>query len=175
MLQKLFLVFIYSLLSVSSEDNFIEWSPSRKLSWSDFQGAPDPSSSNAALTHSGINVEFGYNRSTLTHAIKCRFNKSLSWGRIKNDYILNHEQGHFDISEGYARMLHKSLKEYVFNSKTVSSDLNKIHSNVMQQHVKMQQQYDLQTNHSLNAEKQKEWNIKIDSLLRAYEAYSNYR
>lgn len=88
MLQKLLLSLIPVFLFLSAEDNLIEWSPSRKLTWDDFKGAPNPASTNAALTNSSINVEFGYNNRGLTYTIKCRFNKTLSWGRIKNDYIL---------------------------------------------------------------------------------------
>ena len=169
------MVLVFGLLSFRSDNNLVDWDASRKLTWSDFKAAPDPSSGTAALTYSSINVEFGYNNSGLTHSIKCRFNKSLSWGRIKNDYILKHEQDHFDLAEVHARMLHKAMQEYSFNSKTVSADLNTIYNAVMKKHVSAQQEFDQQTNHSLIAEKQKEWDKKIDSLLKTYQAYANYR
>src|SRR3954464_14720897 len=99
MMQKLFLLLIPVFSFLSVDDNLIEWSPARKLTWSDFKGKPDPLSDNAALTNSTINFEYGITEKGFTHSIKCRFNKNLSWGRIKNEYILNHEQGHFDIAE----------------------------------------------------------------------------
>jgi len=33
----------------------------------------------------------------------------------KTDYLLNHEQRHFDIAEIFARKLRKELEEYTFN------------------------------------------------------------
>ena len=175
MFQKLLLVLVSLVFVQSADENLIEWNASRKLTWSDFKGTPNPSSTNAALTNSSITVEFGYNNKGLTHSIKCRFNKSLSWVRVKNDYILKHEQGHFDIAEIHARLLHRALLQYTFNSQTVGDDVNKIYGSVMEQHVQMQKSYDLQTNHSLDSTQQKVWNNKIASKLDEYEKYADYR
>lgn len=175
MLYKLLCLALTLSFTVPADENLIDWSPSRKLKWEDFKGAPDASSTNAALTNSTIKAEFGYNDKGLTHSIKCMFNKRLSWGRIKNDYILNHEQGHFDITEAHARLLHKNLSEYVFNSKTVGNDINKIYGETMQAHVTMQKQYDLLTNHSIDSAEQRKWDQKIDGLLKELEKFSNYR
>jgi hypothetical protein len=171
-----FLLILLSLLTVSiSEDNLIEWSASRKLTWEDFKGTPDPSSTNAALTNSSITVEFGYNHKGLTHSIKCRFNKSLSWGRIKNDYILNHEQGHFDIAEIHARLLHKALLNYTFNANSVSKDVSRIYEDVINKHVETQKSYDVETNHSIDSAQQRVWDIKITRLLKEKEEFADYK
>jgi hypothetical protein len=158
-----------------TDDNLIDWSADRPLTWSDFKGTPDRTSPNAALTHSSINVEFGFNEKGMTHTIKCRFNKSLSWGRIKNDYILNHEQGHFDIAEIHARLLHKALLDYSFNAKTVNDDVTKIYNKVVDAHVKLQKSYDAQTNHSIDTAQQNVWDKKIDSLLKVLKPFADYR
>lgn len=175
MLQKLFLVLLPLFWTPKIETDFIEWSPSRKLSWADFKGSPNPSSSNVALTNSSINAEFGFNNSKLIHTIKCRFSKSLSWVRVKTDYILNHEQGHFDIAEIHARILHKELQEYEFNAKTVNKDINRIYEEVMKLHVTTQKNYDLQTNHSIDTAKQGEWDRKIRAMLSDNKNYADYR
>ena len=60
MLQKLLLILLPVFTSLPVEDHLIDWSLSRRLTWSDFQGKVDPVSGNAALTNSGINVEFGF-------------------------------------------------------------------------------------------------------------------
>jgi predicted secreted Zn-dependent protease len=175
MVHKIFLLLFPLFLSLPKEDNIIEWSPTRKLTWADFKGSPDPASNNAALTSSAITVAFEYSNKGLTHTIKCKFNKLLSWGRIRNDYILNHEQGHFNIAEAHARLLHKNLNEYVFNSKTVSDDINKIYAETMKEHVAMQKQYDDVTNHSLDTAQQNLWDKKIDVMLKKLEGYSDYK
>jgi hypothetical protein len=175
MLHKLLLVLLPLFAAVPTEEKLIDWSPTRKLTWDDFKGAPDPASSNAALTNSGINVEFGMNDKKLTHSIRCRFNTEKSWGRIKTDYILNHEQGHFDITEIHARLLHKELSEYKFNGQTVNKDINSIYNGVMKLHVTAQKNYDLETNHSLDSTQQRLWDNKIVEMLKEYERYADYR
>ena len=178
-LKNVFLVIFLAVanlsLAQSKDEELLNWSASRKLTWKDFTASPDRTSSNAALTSSSINVEFGYNKSGLTYTIKCRFNKNLSWGRIKNDYILAHEQGHFDISELYARMLYKSLKEYSFNSRTVNKDINDLYNAMMKEHRDMQQLYDLETDHSRDASQQDRWEIKISELLDKYKDFAGYK
>lgn len=157
------------------EDDRIEWSASRKLTWEDFTGIPDPLSPNAALTSSAINIEYGYDKNGLKHSIRCRFNKSKSWVKIKNDYILNHEQRHFDIAEVHARKLHKEIKAYRFNSRTVDADINAIYAGVIQAHMETQQQYDLQTHHSLDSAQQGDWDRRVDAMLQSLAAFADYR
>ncbi len=174
-MHKFFLILLPLFFAGSADDNLIEWSPARKLKWEDFKGTPNPASTNAALTNSSITVEFGYNHKGLTHSIKCRFNKQLSWGRIKNDYILNHEQGHFDIAEIHARLLHKALLAYTFNANTVSNDVNKIYTDVMKMHTDTQQLYDQETNHSIDSATQRAWDTKIATMLKDNEEFASYK
>ena len=162
------------MLFSNSQSNLIEWSADRRLTWSDFKAQPDKASTNAALTSSSINIEFGYTGTSLKYNIKCRFDQKLSWGRIKNDYILAHEQGHFDIAEIHARKLNKMLKAYKFNNRTVGNDVNKIYDTVMKEHHALQSQYDQETNYSRNPAQQDAWLNKIDSTLKILQEFRNY-
>ena len=162
------------ILLSTKQSNLLEWSADRKLTWKDFKAPPDKNSTNAALTSSSINVEFGYNNSGLKFNIKCRFDQNLSWGRIKNEYILAHEQGHFDIAEIHARKLNKLLKAYKFNNRTVGQDVNKIYDMVMKEHHAFQSQYDLETNYSRDPAQQNAWKDKIEKVLEDLEAYKDY-
>ncbi len=173
MLYKLLLIFLPFV--ISGEDHLIDWTDSRKLTWEDFKGSPDVNSQMVALTSSTIKVEFGFSDKLFTHSIRCSFNKQKSWVTRKNDYILNHEQGHFDITEIHARILKKELVEYKFNGKTVNKDINDIYSDVMKRHVSTQQAYDLETNHSIDTTKQRHWDNKIDSLLSRYKKWADYK
>ena len=170
---------VFSLLllciTVIQSNNLIPWSASRKLTWSDFKGNPDPNSSNAALTSSNINIEFGYDEKGFQYSIKCRFDKDRSWVRIKNNDVLIHEQGHFDIAEVYARKLNKLMKAYQFNAKTAGSDVNQLYENTMKQHRQTQIQYDQETDYSRNRPKQEEWLKKITDDLTSLEAFANYQ
>jgi len=163
-----------SILAGIPQNNLIHWNSGRKLSWKDFQAQPDKNSTNAALTNSSINIEFGYSSKGLKYNIKCRFDQNLSWGRIKNDYILAHEQGHFDIAEIHARKLNKAMKSYKFDNRTVGKDVNKIYDTVMKNHHAFQSQYDGETNYSRDAAQQNHWKIKIEQILEELNEYRDY-
>lgn len=169
-----FFAFLLTALTGTEQASFIEWSASRKLTWDDFKAPPDPASTNAALTSSAINVEFGYDEEELQFNIKCSFDKNKSWVRIRNTAILLHEQGHFDIAELHARKLNKALKAYPFNAKTVSNDVNRIYDSVMALHHAAQNEYDKETDFSRNKEKQAIWLKKIAEDLQGLQMYAAY-
>jgi hypothetical protein len=160
---------------LQKEDDTMAWSATRRLAWSDFRGQPDDNSSDAALTSSSI--EFGYNydsRVGFTWHIKCLFDKNRSWGKVKNDYILAHEQGHFDITEIYARRLQKQFKEYHFNKEKAQKEVPALYQAIMKQQTETQQRYDDETNHSRVKDKQAAWLEKIKKELEEMKAYADY-
>ena len=176
---KLLLQFLLatSLCSFHSykDSSQIDWNADRKLSWEDFKAVPDAGSPNAALTGTNIKFDFSYNsESGFKYHVSCRFDKNSSWGRVKTDYILSHEQGHFDIAEIYARKLYKGLKEYKPDVKKANKEVNKIYENVMRGLRDEQIEYDRETNFSINKEKQNEWLKKISADLKSLEVYADY-
>lgn len=158
-----------------SQNNLINWEVDRKLSWNDFKARPVSNSDNVALTSSNINFKFGYGSSGFTYSITCQFDKTRSWVKIKNDHILAHEQGHFDIAEIHARKLKKALSEYVYRESTVSKDVSKLYQGLMKNHHERQILYDLQTDHSRKKDQQTMWLKKITAELKELSAYANYR
>jgi hypothetical protein len=174
MIVQLF-TFLLVAASLQQSNNLIDWNASRKLTWEDFKGAVDAESKNAALTSSSINIEFGYDDSGLEYSIKCSFNKQKSWVRIRNDEVLAHEQGHFDLAELHARKLFKAMKGYKFNAQTVSNDVNKIYDSLMNAHHEAQNQYDTETDYSRNKVKQEEWQKKIADELKGLQQFAGYK
>jgi hypothetical protein len=162
-------------ITVIQSNNLIPWSASRKLTWSDFTGQPDPHSSNAALTSSNITIDFAFDGKEFQYNIKCSFARDRSWVRIKNNDVLVHEQGHFDIAEIYARKLNRLMKAYSFNEKTVRDDVNTLYQNTMKEHRQTQTQYDQETDYSRNRPKQETWLKKITDDLKSLEAFANYQ
>ena len=162
-------------LTVMQQGHLIPWSDARKLSWDDFKASPDPRSGNAALTSSTINIEFGYDEEGLQYSIRCTFDKTRSWVRIRNNEVLAHEQGHFDIAEIYARKLSKAMHDYRFQPKTVSKDVNEIYDSMMNQHKLAQNQYDKETDYSRNRTSQELWLKKIQQQLNEVKAFANYQ
>jgi predicted secreted Zn-dependent protease len=170
-----FLLFAAGFLGNRVDTGFIDWNPEKKLAWPDFKQRPDPGSPNAALTSTTIKFDYSYSEGKLKTQIRCQFDMNRSWGRIRNDYILSHEQGHFDIAEIFTRKLHRALMEYKPNEKTLSKDVNGIYQEMMRNCHDTQVQYDTETRFSLEKEKQGEWSKKIKDELKALEAFENYR
>ena len=162
------------LIAQSNNEELLDWSTTRKLTWNDYKASPDPESDAAASTTSYLGIEYNISSNSFSYKIQSRFSKTRSWGLYKTAYILSHEQGHFDIAEIFARKLNKKMSEYRFNKRNYQQELNKIYQDILDEKEKLQNDYDKETNHSINKEKQAEWLKKIKVLLDQYEDYSEY-
>ncbi len=170
-----FLLFVpFATRAQDKDDQLIEWSPARKLTWDDYKGKPNPASEAAASTTTHLGIEYNMRNNGFSYAITSKFSQTRSWGRHKNEYILAHEQGHFDIAEIFARKLHKELQGYQFNKNSYKTDLAKIYDTILDEKESMQNSYDEQTNHSINKEKQAEWIKKIANMLEGLNKYADY-
>lgn len=155
-------------------EELIEWSPSRKLTWDDYKASPQAGSGAAAATTTYLNFEYHIRNNEFKFTISCKFSRTRSWGLHKTDYILAHEQGHFDIAEVYARKLYKAVSQYRFNKNTFKDDLNRIYATITTEKEEAQNTYDRETNHSINKQKQEEWLKKISDDLNSYAAFAGY-
>ncbi len=176
MLQRLLPLLILSLTSFSqgNEEELISWNEEKKLNWADYKGTAKPGTDAAASTATYLGIEYNFNSKGFGYKITCSFSKTKSWGLHKTDYILGHEQGHFDIAEIFARKLNKSMSVYKFNKNSFTEDLRKIYETITSEKEEMQNDYDSDTNHSIDKEKQKEWLKKIDQSLREYKPFAGY-
>jgi predicted secreted Zn-dependent protease len=176
MFTKLFVLLFLIFAGVKNNpEGLVDWNQERRLTWEDFQGKPDPTTGNAALTSTSINIDYSYNKRELKYSIRCQFDPAKSWGRVRNNHILGHEQAHFDIAEIHARYLYKTLQEYKFRSSTVNEDIARMYEAVMQKHHEMQSQYDSETDYSRKPTIQKEWEEHIAKSLNDLAAYANYK
>jgi hypothetical protein len=178
----IFLQYILALLFLPAEapaqergEDLINWSATRKLTWADYKGRPDPNSDAAASTTTYLAIEYNITSNAFGYKIQSRFSRTRSWGLHKTEYILSHEQGHFDLAEVYARKLHKEMSEYRFDKNNFKKDLKKIYDEVTEEKEEMQNRYDRETRHSINKTRQAEWLQKIEDMLREYEAYADYQ
>ncbi len=155
----------------------IQWSPDKKLSWSDFKGtadAEDPADALTYTTHQSSFNAFGVgNRFHVESDVVCCFIKDKSWVKkgMQTDYLLNHEQRHFDLAEAGAREFRKQLKTAHFTAENFHKEVQRITIEMDQKYKKLQQQYDQESDHSRIEGKQKEWDEKIDAMLKALEEY----
>lgn len=155
----------------------IEWSENRKLTWDDFKGVPNsvdlPEA--AAATNSGFGSYSNRPHMLETKGeffVVTKFYKNTSWviSDKKSDYILNHEQLHFDLAEVYSRKYRKALqaaKLELRNMQQAETIFNRVYSDF----VKRQERYDNETEHGINTVKQGEWNAIIEIELAKYDLY----
>jgi hypothetical protein len=159
----------------SPEDQeYIPWLDDHRLSWEDFQGEPRKNTDAVASTSTSLGIAYQVKNSTLSYQITCKFSRIKSWGLVKTDYILAHEQGHFDITELFARKLHQELQDYRFNKRTFRKDVNDIYQRIVKEKEAFQAAYDGQTDHSRNRRQQMQWLEKIGKLLEETADYSAY-
>ncbi len=110
-------------LDAKEDKEFIPWTEERMLTWEDFQSRPQRGTEAVASTSTSLGLTYQLSSGNLTYDITCAFSKWKSWGSLKTDYILAHEQGHFDITEIYARKLHAALAAYKLRSRTYQQDI----------------------------------------------------
>lgn len=159
---------------VEETEDYIPWVGPRRLSWEDFRCEPKRNTDAVALTSTALGISYKMNNGHLSYEITCSFSKTKSWGLLKTPYILAHEQGHFDITEIYARKLYKELLNYKFNKKTYRQDVNDIYDRVVKQKENFQYAYDGETDHSRNKKVQQEWLERIEKILEDTEPYVDY-
>lgn len=150
----------------------IVWSAERLLTKADFKGKR--SSGGVASTSSGLSLRSKDNDGALMLYVVAVFYKSKSYMKGDSQYILKHEQLHFDITELHARKLRQKISEKDFEKvKSVSREIQRSFDEAIRDCEKEQSKYDKETNHSINAAKQKEWSEKIKQQLEELEKYGS--
>ena len=71
--------------------------------------------------------------------------------------MLIHEQGHFDLCEIYTRKLRQRIQRARITGSNLKPALRKIYNEVQDEYVRRQEQYEEETEHSLNREGQAKW------------------
>ncbi|MEO6683351.1 MAG: DUF922 domain-containing protein [Ginsengibacter sp.] len=143
----------------------------RKLTWNDFQGVPDMNHKGEAVTSSGFafkwNAEDNGETVFINISVYCYFSKSNSWKKkmAHSDYHLRHEQHHFDITRLGAEKLVNEFKNASYTAENYKALISQVFDRVYDENLALQNEYDRQTKHSIDKEKQMEWNDLIGSKL----------
>lgn len=172
-MKSLLILLLLPLFTLTEDPIIIPWEENTKLNWEDFKGKSDPESPFVASTHSSIifsyNVRSENEKLSLTTETDAFFYPEMSWFRKGevNAHILNHEQGHFDITELHARKLRKAFAEYKV-TENYKKELTAIFTSLNNERQKMQNRYDKETNHSRNVEKETHWQKFIATELLQY-------
>ena len=187
-----FFIGFISLMSFSFvKDDFILWQENKKLKIQDFKADnKDTVKVNQQQflgAISAIRIEyssFQRNKNSVPDfSIKTYFDPNESWMLLKNDYVLQHEQIHFDLTELYARKMRKSVESLRQKNVTnISIYRKKIqHWNVMKEKASNQfdadnQDYYIKIGQKILFQKnpkQEAWKKKVDRELFQYSLFKN--
>lgn len=170
--------FFFSGLVAQDEVEKIKWKPNRPLSWEDFKATPDTSNSYSANTNSGISYNWNYSTASgqpiLEHEVHTNFYPGKSWVKEIQDkeYLLAHEQLHYDISELHARKLRQALQHYE-PGRNIRQELKRIYKTIESQRVAMQNEFDQETSHSENKAAEMRWRSFVKKELEKLADYSS--
>ena len=156
----------------SLSQDVIVWDSATKLTWEDFLGKGDQTSPFAAMTSSGIYYRLKTSSDGYSDSVVAVFYKTDSWVRRPSQGSLMHEQGHFDITEIYARKLRKRLEEFVPKRGDLGHQLKLLYDEVESERDAMENLYDKETRHSADAVRQADWNIRIRKELKELEKFA---
>lgn len=159
----------------SPNSDTIYYDINRKLTWDDFKGKPDMNHKGSAVTSSGFayswNGQDDGETLYLNISVYTFFTKNNSWKKsmVNSDYHLLHEQRHFDITKLGADNFVKELKNTSYTIKNYQQLISQIFDRVYDENLALQHEYDLETKHSLDKQKQELWNERIPKALKDIE------
>jgi FtsZ-binding cell division protein ZapB len=157
--------------ATAADDNTICYVPGNKLMIDDFKAKPAVNSMAVAITSSGFSFKAGFrntgSKATLIITVSCNFDKNLSWmkAHAKNDYILGHEQHHFDITYLSTLVFIKKLKQAHFTIDNYKEKLNAVYTAAIKEMQELQSQYDGETKNGQLKGEQLTWDKRIETLL----------
>jgi hypothetical protein len=180
MLRFIMVVFVTHLsadLLSQDTDSLKCWSSNNKLKWSDFRGKkPEDASVSYLKAVSSISIiplPFRKN-DILCYKVKLVFEKYESWKTDTADYLLGHEQLHFDIAELSVRKLRKAIRGIMEASPNpTSEDFFLVIDKLYAESGDMQEAYDKDTAHGIIAESQAKWRKKVCLELKQLKQYAS--
>ena len=175
----LFLIALFLCLTAPDNEVTLMWRDNLKLTWNDFKGEKNRETDAVAVTASGITFSYSVRKSNIRIVdfkakIEAHFYPNKSWviKQLADDYILAHEQLHFDITELHVRKFRKQVSA-VKATQNLGSVLDRLHLNINKELAAMQNQYDRESNNSINKDAQAKWIVFVAKELKKYEAYKS--
>jgi hypothetical protein len=148
------------------------WSADRRLAWSDFQGPPDLSSVAVAATAYVVVFGTSCEGSKFSSTIESRFLPHASWVRAQHlmhqssAQTLLHEQVHFDLSEVQVRRARQAVRAIADPCSLSDQEFEDMFARFRSLEADVQQQYDRETGHGTNLDRQREWTAQVERWLR---------
>ncbi|MGY2131997.1 DUF922 domain-containing protein [Hymenobacter sp. HD11105] len=154
----------------------LAWSANRPLTWADFKSKPTPAEKLAALTSATIDVQVGCTDFVFTSNVRAVFVPTESWVRDSasaTPNLLRHEQLHFNITELHARRMRQKIALLKLNCTRLQPTFKNATNVIFAEWQKEEARYDQETNHGLNLDRQKTWEIQVKQRLAMLEQYAS--
>ncbi|MBB4805319.1 hypothetical protein HNP38_000591 [Chryseobacterium defluvii] len=156
----------------------IVWKEDVKLNWDNFKSKINNQRGSNVIAYTNCGWVYSVVKSTNPKSpvkikIETVFNEDKSWkdDQRTSDYVLNHEQKHFDIAEIYARKLRKEVGEKIRTSGDFNKKFQGIYNRILSDYKSFQSTYDKETQHGMDPEKQTEYNRIIAEELENLKSY----
>ena len=185
---------LFGVHSASAADAFA-WNAHRPLRWDDFEGSVPKAAphENVAVTAASLRWSYSYSlewtRGSCLYRITkieadALFDPRASWARPdgRTSAVLAHEQGHFDIAEMHKRMFDEASRPFLnaratckgrdkrsiakFVERDIDTTLGKLYERIWKNQIRVQEIYDAETRHGMDAAAQQGWLEKIAAGLR---------
>jgi len=149
--------------------------PARRLRWSDFRGTPSLSGNSGAIAFTSFSYEGSSHllKDTLriTLNLQVFFIRSASWARagVMDSYSLAHEQLHFDITWLVVQRFKQKILHMDLTRDDYDSMIQYEYLESFREMNRVQDDYDEETRHSINATAQREWAGRVARELEAFD------
>jgi hypothetical protein len=149
----------------------IQWTSENSLKWNNFKGTVLKNDTEfKAFAFSSVECEYGNHDTCIYYTVRSIFDENKSWYTDTSAELLQHEKGHFNISEIYARRIRKFLQENLQKDHYESEIRSGIDS-LQGLNTKYQALYDIHTNHGKDMNAQKLWQLTIEKQLKQLDNY----
>lgn len=163
--------FSFTDFTQKAEGDTIYYNPKRPLTWSDFQSKTRPSPRFAASVMPGFGYELHQEVKNgainVRIALKTYVAKSDSWAGAQRDaYGLNHEQRHFDIARVISRRYQQKVIAARLTPDNYEAFIGMQYLDSYRDLDTLQKAYDGETRHGVDEAAQRDWDRKIDEMLK---------
>ncbi len=166
-----FLLTFFLAVTVSGQS--IQWSSAKKLEWSDFRNPVKPTKEQdvVAITSTGIKYVVAQQKGSPNKVqlhISAVFSQKNSWKNTEGltPEALDHEQGHFDIAEIYARKIKAEVRNRIITKTDFDKNFKSLYDRNYKDYLEFQKKYDVETNRGLNTTEQQKFRNLINRQLK---------
>jgi Bacterial protein of unknown function (DUF922) len=160
------LLFLISFLSLFGKEPSEDGIPYRRLSWNDFRGPVPEKTTFAALTATQLLFEFESDeQGRYSYTVTAYFDPASSYVRARSDASLRHEQTHFAIAFLMAQKCMAELIPLQGKGESSEKTAEVIYNRNVEKYNALNEQFDQETDHSVNVTAEKTWEHRIASQL----------